>query len=121
MKLLIENWQKYLKEGGQPVPGATTAAQLRDDPALSGYRSGATRTREIPADYEEEEGSDYGEEEGSRFTPEQQKVIGLIDEFDSAMNDENFQSTSDLVDHYVLLFRALEKAGVNLEYMVKLV
>jgi len=69
----------------------------------------------------EPEGEEAGqEEEPSRFTPEQQKVIGLKDELISALNDENFQSTSDLVDHYVLLFRALKEAGLNLEHMAKL-
>ena len=109
---LNKGWKKFLNEA-QAVPGETTPAQLRDDPALSGYRSGATTTREIPADYGEEE----GEAEPSRFTPEQQKVIDLIGELSSALDDENFQSTSDIADYYAMLARALKDAGVSLKWM----
>ena len=54
MKKLLNEWRKHLKEA-QLVPGETTAAQLRDDPALSGYRSGERKTVDIPADYGKEE------------------------------------------------------------------
>tara|TARA_R110002110_G_scaffold23936_1_gene90448 strand:- start:46 stop:783 length:738 start_codon:yes stop_codon:yes gene_type:complete len=52
MKLLMENWRKYLKEA-QPDPRATSLAQLKE-PGMEGYWSGERKTVDIPADYGEE-------------------------------------------------------------------
>jgi len=70
MKKLLNEWRQYLAEA-KPVPGATTAAQLRDDPALSGYRSGEEKTVDIPADY----GEDGGSQEDLAKEPEGGKAL----------------------------------------------
>ena len=53
MKLLMENWRKFLKEA-QFVPGETSLAKLKE-PGMEGYWSGKKKIVNIPADYDKEE------------------------------------------------------------------
>ena len=52
MKLLMENWRKFLKEA-QFVPGETSLAKLKE-PGMEGYWSGKKKIVDITADYGEE-------------------------------------------------------------------
>ena len=56
-------------------------------------------------------------EYSSSFSPAQQKVVDLTGDLADAIGPME-QWNSDLVDYYVVLFRALEKSGVNLSYLV---
>ena len=81
MKKILKEWRKHLKEA-RFVPGETTPAQLRDDPALSGYRSGEKKTVDIPADYGEEVDAAAGE------WAENPSLDGMkCEEFNKAMTD----------------------------------
>ena len=69
-----------------------------------------------PAEEPEESEYSYG---GPSFDPAQQKVADLIGDLADAIKTME-RSTPDLVDHYVVLFRTLEDAGVNLSYLADL-
>ena len=66
-----------------------------------------------------EELSEYMEYEGE-LTPEQQNVTKLCEQLTEAIYDMG-DSSADMVDTYLVLFRALANAGLNIKYMAQMV
>jgi len=68
-----------------------------------------------------EELSEYMEYDMSaNLTPEQQNVTKLCEELTEAIYDMG-DSSPDMVDTYLVLFRALANAGLNIKYMAQMV
>tara|TARA_R110002110_G_scaffold393636_1_gene607449 strand:- start:44 stop:283 length:240 start_codon:yes stop_codon:yes gene_type:complete len=66
-----------------------------------------------------EELSEYMEYEGE-LTPEQQNVTKLCEQLTEAIYDMG-EGSADMVDTYLVLFRALANAGLNIKYMAQMV
>ena len=66
-----------------------------------------------------EELSEYMEYEGE-LTPEQQNVTKLCEQLTEAIYDMG-EGSADMVDTYLVLFRALAAAGLNIKYMAQMV
>tara|TARA_R110000824_G_scaffold45229_9_gene130914 strand:- start:131 stop:469 length:339 start_codon:yes stop_codon:yes gene_type:complete len=94
MKKILNEWRKHLKEA-RFVPGETTPAQLRDDPALSGYRSGEKKTVDIPADYDKEEA---GETEELSLLDQGKKYFTKLIEKANADDPEAAEVLDNLAD-----------------------
>ena len=62
-------------------------------------------------EYEDEEFNYWS---GPELTPGQQKVSSMIDELIDAI-DEMGESSPDMTDSYISLFRALSRAGLNVK------
>ena len=56
----------------------------------------------------------------AKLTPEQQKVAELCDQLTDAVYEME-RSSPDMTDTYLALFRALAAAGLNIEFMAKMV
>jgi hypothetical protein len=73
-----------------------------------------------------EEIDKYGEEEetfsmtGPELTPGQQNVTKLCEQLTEAIYDMG-EGSADMVDTYLVLFRALANAGLNIKYMAQMV
>ena len=59
-----------------------------------------------------EERAKLAEQYSQDFTPQEQKVMDMIDQLEDAIYDMG-KSNPEMTDYYVNLFRALESAGVN--------
>ena len=64
----------------------------------------------------DDHGSAYGAPE---FTAEEKKVLEQIDSLIDAI-EEMKESNPELTDHYVNLFRALERVGVDIDAVAKM-
>jgi len=68
-----------------------------------------------------EELSEYMEYDmTANLTPEQQNVTKLCEQLTEAIYDMG-DSSADMVDTYLVLFRALANAGLNIKYMAQMV
>ena len=56
----------------------------------------------------------------AKLTPEQQKVTELCGQLTEAVYEME-RSNPDMTDTYLILFRALAEAGLNIEFMAKMV
>ena len=58
--------------------------------------------------------------EYEKLTPEQQKVAKLCDQLTEAIYDMG-ESSAEMTDTYLILFRALAEAGLSIKYMAQMV
>ena len=104
--------ETFSKSGYDKKPGAYGPRGAEEyNPAAA--RDKAAKSRKDLKEYEEEEWP------SAQFTPEQQAVMDKMDELYEALETMG-ESNPEMTDYYIHLFRALKRAGVNIETVAQM-